>query len=278
VTTNDPTVADPLPSFDNPPVIEVVCGVTYEPIEGLLAPHFGLLWKEYQPDYPEFKEVDLLLPVIESFVHEERGGLGTNLPIRMPLLPRIWFISRDGTAVIQVQRDRFLHNWRKVSPSDSYPRYGNVITKFQKCLSTFQTFISAHKLGGLKSTQFEMCYINHIPQGSGWNSLDEIGKILPDFQWRSGNRFLTTPEGTNWRTTFVLPGQIGRLHATIQTAVRRSDNKPLLTLDLTVRGIGKDSSAEGMVSWFDTARKWIVNGFADLTGTEVQEKIWKRTV
>ena len=33
------------PDFDNPPVIEVVCGVRFKAINKLLAPHFGLLWK-----------------------------------------------------------------------------------------------------------------------------------------------------------------------------------------------------------------------------------------
>ena len=46
----------------------------------------------------------------------------------------------------------------------------------------------------------------------------------------------------------------------------------MILLDLTVRGIGK----EGMEAWFDLAREWIVCGFADLTGDEIQKTIWGR--
>jgi hypothetical protein len=52
--------------------------------------------------------------------------------------------------------------------------------------------------------------------------------------------------------------------------------QPLLVAELTVRGIGPDRSVEGMWSWFDLAREWIVRGFADVTGPDVQQNIWRR--
>ena len=56
----------------------------------------------------------------------------------------------------------------------------------------------------------------------------------------------------------------------------RNSGQPIILLDLTVRGIGKDKSIEGMWDWFDLAREWIVCGFADLTGERVQTEVWKR--
>jgi hypothetical protein len=56
-----------LPAYRLPPVTEVVCGVTFKPLKGLLAPHVGLLWNTFRSEYPEAKEVEPLLPVIESF-------------------------------------------------------------------------------------------------------------------------------------------------------------------------------------------------------------------
>jgi hypothetical protein len=40
--------------------------------------------------------------------------------------------------------------------------------------------------------------------------------------------------------------------------------------------MGKDKSPEGMWTWFDLAREWIVRGFTDLTGEEVQKQIWRK--
>jgi len=92
-----------------------------------------------------------------------------------------------------------------------------------------------------------MTYINHIPQGDGWTTLNEIGNVFPDFALRANeNRFLSELEGINWRTSFVLPDESGRLHVTIRHATLRDSGLPVLLLDLTVRGIGSDKSPEGM--------------------------------
>ena len=38
-----------------------------------------------------------------------------------PPLPRVWFLEPNGNKLIQVQRERFHHNWRKINPGDEYP-------------------------------------------------------------------------------------------------------------------------------------------------------------
>ena len=123
----------------------------------------------------------------------------------------------------------------------------------------------------------KMTYINHIPQGDGWINLNEIGKVFPDFSIRTiEDRFLPEPEGINWRTSFLLPDETGRLHVTIRHAQLRDSGIPLILLDLTVRGMGNNKSLEGMAEWFNLAREWIVQGFSDLTGENVQKNIWRR--
>ena len=73
---------------------------------------------------------------------------------------------------------------------------------------------------------------------------------------QNSKRFLPEPERLNWRTSFLLPDKAGRMHVTIRNGKKRDDGKPMIILDLTVRGIGK----EGMEVWFDLAREWIVCG------------------
>ena len=109
-------------------------------------------------------------------------------------------------------------------------------------------------------------------------SLNEVGKVFPDFAWRGkAARFLSNPENFNWKTSFALPGQAGRLHATIRSAVRREDSTPILLLDLTARGIGgKDGAREATWEWFDLAHEWIVRGFTDLTGEGMHKNVWRR--
>ena len=260
------------PDYDNPPVIEVVCGIHFKPINEFLAPHLGLLWEKFRSDYPICQEVAPLSPVIERFGGDQRFGLEIH---DVPPLPRIWFVHKKDTGIIQIQRDRFLHNWRKMRPEDEYPRYPNVIKMFIDRLSQFKKFLIVNEFEDLEPLQFEMTYINHIWQGEAWTNLKEVGKVFPDFNLRyDKKRFLPEPESINWRTSFVLPQEEGRLNATIRNGKHRETGQPMISLDLTVRGIGEDKTKEGMLTWFDLARKWIVLGFEDLTGSEIQEKIW----
>jgi uncharacterized protein (TIGR04255 family) len=41
-----------LPDYKNPPVIEVACGISFETIEKLRGPHFGLFWKKVRKKFP----------------------------------------------------------------------------------------------------------------------------------------------------------------------------------------------------------------------------------
>ncbi|MHA2031977.1 MAG: TIGR04255 family protein [Candidatus Kariarchaeaceae archaeon] len=258
------------PDFENPPVVEVVCGIQFKTINKLLVPHLGLLWEEFKPDYPECQEVAPLSPVFELFEGEQQRTFGFQ---EVPPLPRIWFIHKSDNGIIQVQRDKFLHNWRKVLPENEYPRYPFVIEMFKNRLAQFESFLSDNGFGKLEPNQYEMTYINHIWIEEVWNSLSEIGKVFPDFSFRiNKKRFLPEPENINWRTSFLLPNKAGRMHVTIRNAKRRSDQKPMILMDLTVRGF----SDNGMETWFDLAREWIVCGFADLTGKDIQAKVWRR--
>jgi len=258
------------PDFENPPVIEVVCGVHFKTIKNLLAPHFGLLWEKYRDEYPICQEVAPLAPAIERFDGERNIGFEFQ---ETPPLPRIWYVHKSENGIIQVQKDRFLHNWRKVHPNDEYPRYPKVIKLFKNKLSHFQDFLIENDFGEIEPLQYEMTYVNHICEGEGWNDLSDIGNILKDFVFlKNHNRFLPEPEKIHWRTSFLMPDRSGRMHVTVRNALRKDDGKPVVLLDLTVRGIG----GKGMDAWFDLAREWIVCGFTDLTSNDIQIKNWRR--
>jgi hypothetical protein len=57
---------------------------------------------------------------------------GTNLALKAPL-PRSWFRSADGHGLIQLQRDRFVYNWKRETPEDGpYPSYDVVVVEFER--------------------------------------------------------------------------------------------------------------------------------------------------
>ena len=262
-----------LPEYERPPVAEVVCGAAFSNLHRFLAPHVGLLWERYKPEYSECQEhVPLAIQV------EMSGGAQAEIELHeVPPLPRVWFMEPAGTRLIQVQRERFHHNWRKTTPEDEYPRHEMVLKLFYDRLGTFRNFLSENDLGDLEFKQFEFTYVNHLLAGSGWDAVADIGNIFPDFSWRGRkDRAGGQPEGIYWKTVFALPEGSGRLHVTIRNATRITDGQSILYFELTARGIGKESPYDDMRSWFEMAHDQIVRTFEDLVDIDFQRTFWGR--
>ncbi len=260
------------PSFDNPPVIEVVCGIQFQLLNKFISPHFGLLWERFKEDYPTFKDMTPLasqaLPQGDNFTFQITDT---------PPLPRVWYEHKNKSGIVQVQQDRFLHNWKKGKSEDKYPHYETVIALFKEHLDTFDSYLRENEIGAIDPTQYEIIYVNHIPLGDGWNTLNDIGNIFEDFSWNAGTKeFLPEISNLNFKVTFELPNQHGHLHIKGWKGINKEDNLPVLRLDLTVQGMSQERSDEGMWSWFDEAREWIVRGFADFTNNKMHEESWRR--
>jgi uncharacterized protein (TIGR04255 family) len=267
-----------LPEYENSPVTEVVCGVLFKPVQNFYLPHFGLLWKVIEKQYPTCQEVAPLLPIIERYGAYEDYEQQLQVAFGDIPTPRIWFLDAKGTEILQLQRDRLLYNWKKNKPTDAYPRYHVVIGKFKEQMALFEKFLKQHGLGALEPLQYEMTYVNHIAKGEGWNDLTELGSVFRGHQWQGQKGdFLPAIEHVNLKSAFVLPEREGRLHISIRDGKRQDDGRSVLLFELTVRGFPAERSSDAMWQWFDTAHEWIVKGFTDLTGADIQKKVWRRT-
>jgi hypothetical protein len=138
-------------------------GILFKPLENFRLPHFGVLWKEIDKQYPTCQEVAPLLPAIERYGAHEDQDQQLQIAFGDIPLPRIWFLDSKGTGLLQVQRDRLLHNWKKNKPTDAYPRYHVVIEKFKEQLGRFEVFVKEHALGAIEALQYEMTYVNRGP-------------------------------------------------------------------------------------------------------------------
>lgn len=265
----------PLPDYERPPVIEVVCGIQYEPLTDFLATAFGLFWEKIRADYPTIEEKAPLPPVIESFSSATARKPNFRL-MDTPPLPRLYFLHRDHNWLMQLQRDRFLHNWRKDNDADVYPRYSNVYGMFWTAWERFLSFLTDEKITAPVINQLEITYINHIPAGQGWETLSDLTKIFVDIGWVKSDRFLPSPESVGVMLLFELPDSKGRLHISLKHAVRVSDNQPVLLCELTVRGMPISNDNTAIKEWFDLGREWIVRGFTDITALNIQKELWGR--
>lgn len=263
-----------LPSYEKPPVIEVVCGVHFRPLGGLTIPFFGAFWQTIREQYPSTEEKPPLPPFIERLDPAASPPISMgDLSLEAFALPRVFFIDSSKSWVLQLQKDRFVHNWRKVDEESVYPRFPEVSERFFAAWRHFTEFCSEQKLGEIESLQLELTYINHIPLGEGWEKPSQIGNVLTEVSWRPDHSFLPEPESMGWNASFLLPDRQGRLHVQLRLGIRQKDKQTVLLCELTARGIQK---GEALEPWFQMAREWIVRGFADLTSEHVQQAYWRR--
>lgn len=269
-----PGMGKGMPEYDKPPVVEVVCGVLFRPLKGILAPHTGVLWERFRSTFSKCAELPLIAPSVETFDEAMQATIELT---DVPPIPRLWFLSDREDRLVQFQRDRLLFNWKRVDPTDEYPHFQDVFASFQQHLGELAAFLEQAKMGEIEPRQFELTYVNHIDPAVIAGDISGLGALFPDLAWRADQpRFLRPPEDATWRISFVLPDRSGRLHATVRTLVDASTARPLIRFELTARGIGADKTVAAMPAWFATAHEWIVRGFADLTHLKVQKTAWGR--
>lgn len=257
-----------LPSFENPPVGEVVLSVQFEPIATLQAAHLGLFWDRFRSAYPRTETHAPIAPMLEVFESTEPTVRFQFKPVAS--LPRVWFISEDERRLIQVQSDRFICNWRRRSESDEYPRYEPIRESFNHHWDEYIAFLRSEHLvsDAPRIQQVEISYLNHVSRGSVWSThadAHKICKCLGAPVETGGLRM----ESVSFATHSIIEdpsggAPIGRLHCEFEPGFN-ADGDSLVLLSLVARGISKDSS----VDFLDLGRRLIVQHFRDMTTSEM---------
>ena len=269
--------AGPLPEFENPPVSEVALSVEFEAIDGWRPAHAGLYWARIKSEYPLTEAQPPLASQIESFGERLPQTPAVIFDMADANAIRSWFLSDDGTRMIQVQRDRFVVNWRKVIGTEVYPRYEREMRpRFAREWQRFEQFLQEESLGSLSARQCEITYVNDIPRGEGWNTPAERLSLFSPWWGKVSIGFLETPESVNVAGSFRMPHERGRLHFATQNVVRNRDQLEAVQLRLTARGSPEGQDLDGVLSWMDLGREWIVRGFADITSPSAHDR-WQRT-
>ena len=269
-----------LPEFGRPPLVEVALSVQFEPIAGLHTPQIGLLWQEYRDRFPKTEEHPPLEPVFELFeIGPKPRGKARFEILSTPPVPRCWFLTAEGSGLIQVQNDRFVHNWRRVSDEAAYPRYDAVRSVFERELGSFKALIENHASGEFHPNQVEVTYVNHIVAGEGWRTHADLGDVVTLFSPRGTDAFAPELEDCGLTARYVMRNEsgepIGRLHVAVEPSYRAEDDTPMFVLTLTVRGRPLEESIEGVMQFLELGRDWIVRMFATITTPEMHA-LWER--
>jgi uncharacterized protein (TIGR04255 family) len=263
-----------LPDFAQPPVDETALSLQFAPIPGFSIPHFGLYWERVRGEYPRF---EIKSPIANVTEHLGSGApIGRQIGLEFVTGPelRCWYLDQSRTRLVQVQRDRFVHNWRKVAGTESYPRYPSLRASLVREWERFCDFLKDEKLERPKINQCEVLYVNNIEYEKGWNGYGELNKVVASLATpKAKGKFLPSPERVSMQVTYRLEGNAGRLYVSLSPVIRGRDGKEVLQMTLTARGAPKSSSDEDVLSWLDLGRKWVVRGFSDFTTSEIH-KVW----
>jgi hypothetical protein len=267
----DATELGPLPAYDNPPVIETVLGIQFDRFAELKNAHLGAFWKTLDLDeWAEVADAPLLESQFERFSETEQWGGGVRYKLTQDPAARLQIKNATGDRMIQIQNSRLHFNWIKQN-GRPYPSYEVVRPEFEKLLTAFEHFLRREKLGVIRPNQWEVSYINDIPQGTVWQTPSEWGFFLP----LSGlPRIEHVIEGESFggEWHFTIPGQRGRLHVLWEHAASAA-GESLVRLTLTARGpIPVETSS--ILRGLDLGRATIVRSFHALM-SDAANKYWK---
>lgn len=269
-----------LPDFGEPPLIEVALSVQFDKLDALQIPQLGLAWQAFRNRFPKTEEQPPLEPSFEQFGPRVGGHRG----VRLELLstqptPRLWFLNEEGTELVQIQRDRFVRNWRKKDEADTYPRYHRLREAFHQDFNAFCQLVSEQGWGSIEPNQCEATYVNLITPGDEWSLHGELEKVITLFSSRYSDKDLGIPEEAAVNVKYVLNDgadrPVGRLHINAIPVLRASDNVPAVRLTLTARGMPEGSGIDGALRFIDRGGEAIVRSFTSIT-TKEMHKIWKR--
>jgi uncharacterized protein (TIGR04255 family) len=268
-----------LPNFEQPPVVEVALAVMFEEVN-LRSAQVGLLWQErFRDRFPNTEDRPLVALPLER--ERDRIAIGLTPPFEFLALPKIltWLVNPTGTEFLQVQHNRFAHNWRRASPTEEYPHYEAIREPFETELKTFDRFMQDNGLGPLKPTQCEVTYVNHILASSGgWESHGDLHKVFL-LAASPSTKFLPRAEDGGVRVRYSMRDErgafFGRLHVTVQPAFLNED--PIFIANLTARGRVAEAgdSLDDALKFLDIGREWVVRAFSELT-TSSMHAVWRR--
>ncbi len=272
----------PMPSYRNPPVEEVALAVYFSPLLQIGAVQYGRLYEMWSENYPRSEDQPLLPPIPPDKLTR----------YLMPSIQfstvspgvRVWYLSKDGDRVIQIQRDRLILNWRRINDEQNYPSYNTLRPMFEEIIGQFLQFLKNEGLDCPEITQAEVTYVNPIIC-AGLEQLGDPTTILSVCSNQQSEDLFPHPEGVNMSLRYQIKDpekklSIGSLYVEAVSPVLyqragQSESQEIFMLKLFARGRPLDPGLEGALNFLDIAHDWVIRGFTSITSPQVHQ-LWER--
>ena len=251
--------------FENPPINEVVISTYFNPLlSDLRSEHIGLFWEKIRNEFPVVRQQ---LPV--GIIRPE---VSANEPFQMP---RYWFIADDEITLIQIQKNAFIFNWRRID--DEYPRfYRNIKPTFDKYYGLFSEFVRT-ELNTAEPTigLCELNYVNALERCEFWSGPQETATIIPSFSiLEPGINFSDSPD-FNCNYAYRITTDL-QLNINIRNVVKdQQQNELVLIFEIKASGRVGQIAKSGTDEWFERAHNAIIECFVGMTSPDIQKRYWK---
>jgi uncharacterized protein (TIGR04255 family) len=259
-----------LPEFGAPPVVEVALGVQFRALPVLRGLALAPLRDRWRDRYPRLEEQP---PLPATFEGGMPGGPAIQLSLGVPSM-RYWFLTRDGSELVQVQQDRLSVNWRDSESGSPYPRYPAMRQLFADRFADLEAFVADEGSGPIRVQQAELSYVNAV--GTDANETQRLERILSIWQAAPGHH-LGEPEQARVEMSFKvkdLGSGVSRLWVQLGPGQRKAGT-PALFFTLSIRGMPQDKGGlSEVLSFLDEAHGHVVRSFAELTTPEMHA-IWR---
>jgi uncharacterized protein (TIGR04255 family) len=259
--------------LENPPVVELVAGVQFDPVAALNVARLGFFWRELGSEWAD-ADVQASPAIPPQFEHfGEESALPYFPALRVQMMPemRLRILRSTKDRMVQVQNGSLYYNWLRQEGA-TYPSYGGVKQEFGGVVSRFCEFLERERLGKFTPNQWELTYIDHIPRGTLWNSPEEWPRIFrkwsavptehPDLQMES--------LAAEWH--YEIKPRAGRLHLKLATGriAQPAGNIEVLIVNTTARGPVKPAETDALYEGLDRGHRELVAVFKTLTSDFAQ--------
>jgi len=258
--------------FKNPPISELVIGVYFErDLPAFRVEHIGLFWSRIRHEFPTVSQRPIIAP--PPFVAGSPQFMTIELSDEQFPMPRFWFEAADGITLIQVQKNAFLFNWRKLD--DDYPHFETVKVAFDKYLSVFLEFLARDaKITTPNVRVAELTYINTVVPSEYWGGLRDTSLVLPMFQLPVVHNHDDPP--AEFHQTSMQRFEDMFLSTTVRSARSPKDaTKPALIFELRALGVLNEAATGDVDDWFERAHDTIGACFLSMTSPDIQKRFWE---
>jgi len=264
-----------LVSFEHPPVAEVAISVQFAP-ETVDVEVLGLFSSEVRKELPVRQRQPVSSPMVETF---DRMPTSPSFEIRIDeptSFPRTWFLSEDGTELVQLQHDRFSLNWRELDRGVEYPGYERLRDRFTQLLDRLAALLKEEVGTRPVINLCEVTYVNPVEPQTGARSDQhpDLAKIINRLRPRPKDAFLPEAEDAQLHARWRIPAQetdregapaAGRLYLAATPGLKPATGAPIYLVNLTARVFPSGDGADDALNALDVGHKWVVLGFKDLT-------------